>query len=324
MISICIPVYNFNVVRTVQSLLAQADRHGVDIEVIVFDDCSQSFYVEVNSVLAEESRVSYLPLVENIGRSKIRNRMADLAKGEWVLFMDCDMEPGDVAYLQRYAQQMRGDADVVCGGLYFGERPEDRLFLLRWRSDILKNRTWARLLKRNVPTPISTGNFMIRRELYQRVRFSENLSGYGQEDQLFGLELSRTESRVLWIDNPTRHLGSEANAEYIAKIQESLVNLARVWNANPSFHRDMSRASKRMRSVHRMIKFRYGYVLLVLFRMLRGRLERYIQQGSRWMFFFNFYQTGFLLQAFSVPDLETWSFRAKHLTVVSDRVQRVK
>lgn len=324
MISICIPVYNFNVMTTVRELLSQAEQHGVEVELIVFDDCSQPFYVDANRGLMGMPKVSYLPLIENIGRSRIRNRMADFAQGEWLLFLDCDMEPGDSAFLKRYGQYTSGDADVVCGGLYFGGRPENREHLLRWRCDIRKNREWERMLKGDVHTPISTGNFMIRRELYHRVRFSENLTGYGQEDQLFALELARTDSRVLWIDNPTKHLDTETNGEYIRKIQESLVNLARVWNANPSFHRDMKRANKRMRRVQRMLTFRYGYLFLGIFLLLRSRWERYLRQGNRVMFFFNFYQTCFLLAAFSIPNLRTWHYRARYDDLRLGEVQRVK
>ncbi|PIE84572.1 MAG: hypothetical protein CSA07_00490 [Bacteroidia bacterium] len=303
MISICIPVYNFVVVDTVSALLQEADQRGLPVEVVLFDDHSMPYYEQQNRVLRERPEVKYLPLIENIGRSRIRNRMADLATGEWLLFMDCDMAPYDGGFLRKYAEMVASEHDVVCGGVYSGERPDDPQLMLRWRSDKLRAKHQKWLLQNTDRLLISTGNFMIRREVYQRVRFSESLTGYGQEDQLFALELARMGSSVVWIDNPTLHLGEEPNEEFFAKMEQSLVNLVRVWNANPDFHREMLRASRRLRAIHLLKCLRLSRPLRCLFRMARSHLRRYILSGRRSMMCFSLYQSGYLMEAFSVPNL---------------------
>ncbi|PID90169.1 MAG: hypothetical protein CSA97_04310 [Bacteroidetes bacterium] len=303
MISICLPVYNFVVVDTVNALLKEADQRNLDVEIILFDDHSMPYYEQQNRILRGRPEVKYLPLIENIGRSRIRNRMADLATGDWLLFMDCDMAPCHSTFLKKYADMTAGDYDVVCGGVYTGERPSDSQLMLRWRFDNLRAKHQKWLLQNTDRFLISAGNFMVRREVYQHVRFSESLTGYGQEDQLFALELASAGSTAIWIDNPTIHLGEEPNEEFFAKIEQSLVNLVRVWNANPDFHREMLRTSKRLKVIYTLKRLRLTRPLRFLFRMVKGRLRSYILSGRRSMTFFSMYQSGYLMEVFSMPNL---------------------
>ena len=48
LISICIPIYDFNVVDLVHTLLRQADSCGVEVEILAFDDRSQRYYEEAS------------------------------------------------------------------------------------------------------------------------------------------------------------------------------------------------------------------------------------------------------------------------------------
>lgn len=303
MISICIPVYNFNVVDTVRRLLEQADRHNVEVEVVIFDDRSLSYYEETNRALRDDPRVRYLPLIENMGRSRIRNCLADYAQGDWLLFMDCDMEPADASYLHRYEEQTHAQVDVVCGGVDYGARPQAKANLLRWRAELRRKRAYERMQRISLLAHVTTGNFLVRRETFQRVRFNENLQGYGQEDQLFSLELARMGARVTYIDNPMVHLGYESNEEFLRKSEESLVNQVCIWNANPNFHRQLFQVSPRLRAAVLLRRMRLWWVILLPFYFLQGVLRRAVLRGDRWMGFFHFYQTGYLLMALRMSNL---------------------
>ena len=43
LLSVCIPVFNFSVIDTVKQLLDEMNAQGLNVEVVVFDDCSQPF-----------------------------------------------------------------------------------------------------------------------------------------------------------------------------------------------------------------------------------------------------------------------------------------
>ena len=88
MLSVCIPVYNFNVTSLVEELSKQVRNLEVQVEIIIIDDCSLEAFRQVNEKAC--SRETYIKLSENIGRSKIRNLFLEHAANEYLLFLDCD------------------------------------------------------------------------------------------------------------------------------------------------------------------------------------------------------------------------------------------
>lgn len=303
LLSVCIPVFNFTVVDTVERFLAEADRQSLSVEIVIFDDCSDTFYTQKNALLAEYDRVRYLPLVENIGRSKIRNRMADYANGEWLLFLDCDMTPAYTNFLQRYFNSMNGQVDVVCGGVSYGARPQDKRLQLRWKHEMYWVRQREHLMRRDVALGVETGNFMIRRELYSRVGFDESLTGYGQEDKVFVYTLSHMKARIAFIDNPTNHLGQEPNDAFLRKIEESSVNMVRIWNANPNMQRSTLHGNKRFRFVVMLHRLHLLRLWLLPFRLFRGTLQRRLEAGYSWLSSLRYYQMSCIAEAFMKPNL---------------------
>ena len=90
MISICIPIYNFNVVELVKKLIHQSNQLKIVYEVLCIDDGSENIWKEQNQSLNKLENVNYYELKNNLGRSKIRNMMAKEAKHDFLLFLDCD------------------------------------------------------------------------------------------------------------------------------------------------------------------------------------------------------------------------------------------
>ena len=99
-LSICIPVYNQDVTSLVHELHRQASRSSCAFEILLMEDGSTSF-LEENSTLGSLESVRYVRLPQNVGRSAIRNRLADEARYEYLIFMDCDVFPQDDSFLER-------------------------------------------------------------------------------------------------------------------------------------------------------------------------------------------------------------------------------
>lgn len=303
LLSICVPIYDFVVTDTVARFLAEADAYGLNVEIVAIDDHSRAPYADKNAQIAEDARVRYLPLLENVGRSRIRNLLADYARGEWLLFMDCDMVPEYDDYLRRYISCMEQEVDVVSGGVHYGPQPDTSKLLLRWRYEMFMQRLLSRASRYSDVNRVTTANFLIRRRVYQRVRFNEGLSGYGQEDRLFNLQLIKRKVRMKHIDNPMRHLGQEDNEKFLLKIHESTRNLVRVWNANPEDRPTMVWASPRLRVIRFLRRLGLDRLLSSLFMALRGRLQQRILCGRMPMFLLSFYQTGYLTYVLRRPAL---------------------
>ncbi len=101
MLSILIPVYNYNITLLVSQLQKQAIETFADFEIIVMEDGSDTF-LEENKEIEKFENCKYEVLEKNIGRSAIRNRLAEKAKYDHLLFLDCDAEIYTPHFIEKY------------------------------------------------------------------------------------------------------------------------------------------------------------------------------------------------------------------------------
>lgn len=225
MLSILVPVYNFNIVSLVQELQKQASLAGIPFEIIVMDDASSVLLKDQNKEVASLSGVIFIELSENIGRSRIRNKLASMATYSSLLFMDCDAEVPDPEYIKNYLPYCGKDV-VVCGGrTYHSEPPEEPEHILRWLFGVHREQIPATIRSQKPYHSFMTANFMISKAVLSRIRFDESIIQYGHEDTLFGFELRRNNIPVIHIQNPLVHIGLEIAREFLRKTSESVANL---------------------------------------------------------------------------------------------------
>ncbi|MGE0077487.1 MAG: glycosyltransferase family 2 protein [Bacteroidales bacterium] len=275
MISICIPIYNFDVTELVEELLKQANHLRYPVEVLLFDDHSQSFFRQRNSLLGSKSNVVYLDFDFNIGRSKIRNRLADIATGQWLLFLDCDVVIDDPDFLKRYVDNLT-KAKVICGGRKYGSRPFRHELVLRWKYGVGRECKTAFFRQVNPYSSFISGNFLIEYDTFHSVKFNEELSGYGHEDTLLGLDLKKHKVDILHIDNPSVHIGLDTNYEFLVKSEQGVVNLSRILHIMPNMRREIEKSIKLLR-VFRFLRhigmlYPLRWVFKVLTPVIKSRL----------------------------------------------------
>ena len=121
MISICIPIYNFNVVDLINAIINQGEGIKKPFEIICIDDCSNKETLKLNAKISTYKKVNYLILKKNIGRSKIRNLFLDNASYENLLFIDCDCSIQSENFLEKYFEQINNA--VVYGGRIHHNNP---------------------------------------------------------------------------------------------------------------------------------------------------------------------------------------------------------
>ena len=102
-ISVCIPVYNFDVRELVNSLSKEITNAELNAEIILIDDASTKDFVKVNKSLKEVANL-FIFLKKNIGRSAIRNLFLKYASGDFLLFLDCDAKIISEKFLKNYLQ----------------------------------------------------------------------------------------------------------------------------------------------------------------------------------------------------------------------------
>ncbi|MCL1989896.1 MAG: glycosyltransferase [Defluviitaleaceae bacterium] len=118
-ISVIIPVYNSEkyIEETLRSVLNQS---LLDIEIICINDGSTDDSLEIlNKLSQEEDRITIISQ-ENRGQSSARNKGLNLAKGEYVMFVDSDdlLLPTSLERLYRKAKYYNLD-DLFCEGEVF-------------------------------------------------------------------------------------------------------------------------------------------------------------------------------------------------------------
>ncbi len=225
MLSILIPVYNFNIVPLVTELHNQATKASIPFEIIVMDDCSSELLRHQNKDVVNLPGVRFNELDTNIGRARIRNRLAEMAVYPTLLFMDCDSEIPSRNYIGNYLPYC-DRLLVVCGGrLYKPDPPDEHEFLLRWLYGTRREQMPEAVRSKNPYHSFMTNNFLIPRETILQIQFDESIIQYGHEDTLFGLELKKRGVQVKHIQNPLLHIGLEISWEFIRKTSEGIENL---------------------------------------------------------------------------------------------------
>ncbi|MBN1596986.1 MAG: glycosyltransferase [Bacteroidales bacterium] len=233
MISVLIPVYNFNIVDLVKTLHQQATNAQIPFEIIIVDDASNNKYKKINSAVNSLPYLVYHEEISNIGRSKIRNKLADLAKYNNFLFLDCDSYIKNPDFIRKYVNQVKDKNSVIYGGrIYNYSKPIEEKYRLHWLHGIKREQIPVEVRSSEPNRSFMTNNFLISREAFAKVRFNEKIRGYGHEDTLFGYDLLKNNITIKHIDNPLVHLGLESNEEFLRKTREGIKNLMRIMNIN--------------------------------------------------------------------------------------------
>lgn len=229
MISICIPVYNFDVRPTVERLASQMSQLSVEAEIVCIDDCSTVSFPVPD--VAPECHFQWIGLEHNVGRARIRNMFLRYARHDYLLFLDCDSLIPD-GFLRRYIAQiasLQSPESVVCGGRVYDAHDNTRRQRLRYRYGT-QCESKAAAVRSNAPyKSFMTNNFIVHRAVLERVPFDERISQYGHEDTLFGYCLMQQGVPVIHLDNPVVNGDVESNREFLRKTQAGVQSLVEIY-----------------------------------------------------------------------------------------------
>lgn len=227
MLSILVPIFNFDVTNFVSELHQQCINENIEFEIICIDDKSTLNYKKINSTLKTLPNVSYTELDVNIGRSKIRNLLAEKANFNNLLFVDCDSKISSTNYIKNYLSNIE-NYNVIYGGRNYLENC-DNAKKLRWLYGVKRESISASIRNMNPHTSFMANNFLIKKEIYNSIKMDETITEYGHEDTLFGKELKRKNISILHIDNPLTHIGLENSSVFLDKTKNGIVNLCNLY-----------------------------------------------------------------------------------------------
>ena len=317
MISICIPVYNYAVAQLVGELKKQIGRLRVPVEIVIVDDGSEERWKVENRKAC--SGINYFELPENTGRSRIRNLLVEKAAYDFLLFLDCDTLPVSDDFLEKYLEAVeQADCPVACGGIAYKSEKPPRNMQLRWKYGRARESLPVFQRKKNPWKSFSTGNFLVRRDVFEKIKFEEELTRYGHEDTLFGYQLKKEKIPVVQIDNPVYHLNIEDNGTFLEKTDVAVENLTRICTLlsfDPGFIRDV----RLLKTYYDLRKKRLAGWFYIVFVLTAPFIRFLLESGRGNIRMFDFYKLGMLMRDFKENDKKmpvmpvVWQLAILHL-----------
>ncbi len=224
-ISVCIPIYNSDVINLTDKLLSQLKNHNIGYEIVLIDDASVMQYKQLNRELHGKSKVKYIELSENIGRSSIRNLFLQHAKFDNLLFLDSDTVIDSNMFIANYLSAMQNDYSVIYGGRTYGLRVRKRQCRLRWKYGVERECKDLVYRQKHCYQSFMSNNFLIKKSIFSTIKFDERLRHYGYEDSLFAYNLMIKKINLKHIHNPTIHNYNESASDFLRKTAQALNNL---------------------------------------------------------------------------------------------------
>jgi len=294
MLSIYIPIYNFNVTSLISKLSQQIKKIDVLCEIIIIDDCSEEDFKKINENVCRKE--IYIQLDNNIGRAKIRNLFLKYAKYDYLLFLDCDTFIISDDFVAKYISAIcRNEYDVICGGVTYDNCRPERSKMLRWKYGIKKE---SKPLDIRVLSPhksFMTSNFLINRRIFEQTKFDERITEYGHEDTLFGFMLKKKGINVKHINNPVLHGDIDYNTGYLKKAEKGIVNLIHILSYVDYDHQFIQDVTI-LNNYKNLSSKKLTGIINILFICFKPLLKFMFIKGYVNLMLFDFYKLGILIQ----------------------------
>jgi dolichol-phosphate mannosyltransferase len=181
-LTLVVPCYNE--AATLESCIdrvLQLRDHGVDLEVVIVDDCSTDGSLALARGIAEKH-----PGIQVFAHEVNRGKGAALRTGfqhathDYVGVQDADLEYEPLQYLELLKPMLADEADVVFGSRYL--RPRSRKVLYFWHTWMNKFLTFASNMLTNLDiSDMETCYKLFRREVIQSLNLREERFGFEPE-----------------------------------------------------------------------------------------------------------------------------------------------
>ncbi|WP_429912838.1 glycosyltransferase family 2 protein [Glycocaulis sp.] len=230
-LSVLIPFHGDDPSALLDALLAQA---GGFTEIVLFDDGSPDTGVfERLSAHPDvlNGAVRVLRSDTNIQRSGARNALADAARGEWLLFLDADMELPE-GFLARWQALLESaEFDAAYGGYLVPDARAGQFAVHAALARAGDVDNAAARAKRGA-SAFAGSNMAVRASLMASTPFDETYRGWGWEDVDWAVRAAKA-GRLAHIDNPAGHGGLQSVDRLLTKFAEGGVNYARFLARHP-------------------------------------------------------------------------------------------
>jgi len=215
MLSIVIPVYNYDIRTLVEQLHREASTLNIPFELLICDDASTQVFHQQQ--IEQLSHTRWLTNSVNRHVAYTRNRLLNEAQYPWILLLDADVLPLSPTFIQNYLNQI-GNGLFFQGGFTYPATESSQQQSLRF--------TYGRTIEQYKHLHSCCNLFFNQREL--QLQFDEAITEYGYEDTLFFLDLAKQNREVIRLDNNVVHHSAESNQTYLERSKQACWGLAKL------------------------------------------------------------------------------------------------
>lgn len=288
-LSICIPTFNTDVFKLVDTIHTQCVKSGIEYEILIIDDASTS--IEILSKIKDLEKLPNVQFIKNeinLGRTKTRKKAAELSKFSWILFLDADVVPASNDFIVNYIKSINSGYKVILGGYSYCKIKElGRGF--RWNYGEAREQASSEVRNSKPYGYVFSGNILVEKNTFLESNFKEDTKLYGM-DIFFLYQLYVNKIPILHIDNPIIHEGLDENEVFFKK---SLLSV----KSRFDYLKDLSEIEK----VNPLLNYykkldRFGLTKFVafLFKTFEPNMKKRIVCDEPNLFLFDLYRLGYI------------------------------
>jgi glycosyltransferase involved in cell wall biosynthesis len=280
MISICLPLYNFDSRNLILALQRQIEQQGLLANILLIDDASASQYQAYWPGLCNHF-TSLLQLPKNIGRSQIRNLFFAQAKAQsYLLFLDADSGLVDDDFIQNYVKAIvqNPHTEVFYGGRKVRPEIPQQAKMLKWKYGQEREYKTVILRQQKPYLHFQSNNFLIKKSALVQCSFNKHFSAYGYEDVDFAINLQKNKWPILHINNPVWNEDMEEAAAFLQKLKQSMFSLDLLSQIQPDVL--VKQNVKLLKIASKIKKYKLVFVLNAAAFMVKRKLENYLCQSK--------------------------------------------
>ena len=289
MLSILIPTFNYNALPLAKILEQQALKSGIIFELLCIDDGSFSEKNNKNQLINSLTNSKFFENKKNVGSKANRERLAEIAQYNWLLFIDADSKPKETNYLAKYISQINNSYDAIFGGIAYYPKQEGSSKSLRYKFGRNREEIDAKIRNKNPFKVITSANFIIKKLIFLKITDQRTPNIYGL-DYLFSLQLKEHNVRVKHINDEVYHLGLDTNSDFLNKTRKAVEALHYTYKIKKIKKHNISLLStyKIMTGFGLKAPFRW------LFKKFKNKIEHNLIGKKPNLFLFDLYRLGYL------------------------------
>ncbi len=290
MLSVLIPLYNYNAFPLAKAIVEQSLKLNIDFELICIDDASNSELNTENEKINTLQNARFIAQKVNAGYRGNRNNLAAMAKFDYLLFIDGDSIIISKDYIKNYVENLSKDTQIIYGGRVHPDAIADKNKTLRWKYGKYVEDKTAEVRQKGIYKTLMFNNTLIEKTCFSAIEFDTSLTKYGHDDTVFSFEVSKAKLNVKHINNPVEHGDIDSNQEFLRKTEEGLINLHNIYYSKKVDYKFI-----RMLNFYNWLEvFWLTSFVAFIFKLIKSFLKKQLTSSKPSLLAFNFYKLGFL------------------------------